>query len=56
MEKALESIFNTKIKKLDISINEGCINNSSVYETEDNKLLFVKDNSKPGVYFLSINF
>jgi len=49
MENALENILNTSIKKSDICVNEGCINSSSVYETEDNKLLFVKYNSKSGV-------
>lgn len=56
MENALETILNTSIKKLDMCINEGCINNSSVYQTEDNTLLFVKDNSKPGVNFFSVYF
>jgi len=49
MENELENILKTRITKLNICINEGCINNSSVYQTEANKLLFVKDNSKPGV-------
>jgi len=49
MENELENILETSITKLNICINEGCINNSSVYQTEENKLLFVKDNSKPGV-------
>nr|BAH72258.1 ACYPI009343 [Acyrthosiphon pisum] len=48
MEIELENILKTSITKLNICINEGCINNSSVYQTEENKLLFVKDNSKPG--------
>ncbi|XP_060877402.1 ketosamine-3-kinase-like [Metopolophium dirhodum] len=48
MENELENILETSITKLNIRINEGCINNSSVYQTEENKLLFVKDNSKPG--------
>lgn len=56
MENALETILNTSIKKLDMYTDGGCINNSSVYQTEDNKLVFVKDNSKPGVNFLSIYF
>jgi len=49
MENELKNILNTSLTKLNISINEGCINNASVYQTEDHKLLFVKDNSKPGV-------
>jgi len=49
MENELENILNTSITKLNICVNEGCINNSSVYQTEGDKLLFVKDNSKPGV-------
>jgi len=53
MENELKNIFNTSITKLNLCINEGCINNSSVYQTEENKLLFVKDNSKPGVLFLT---
>jgi len=56
MENALETILNTSIQKLDMYTNEGCINNSSVYQTEDNQLLFVKDNSKPGVNFFNIYF
>jgi len=49
MENELENILNTSITKLNLRLDEGCINNCSVYQTEDDKLLFVKDNSKPGV-------
>jgi len=49
MENELENILNTSLTKLNLSINEGCINNASVYQTKEHKLLFVKDNSKPGV-------
>lgn len=49
MESELENILNVRIKKLNKSVNGGCINNGSVYQTEDNKILYVKENSKPGV-------
>lgn len=49
MENELENILNISITKLNMCFNEGCINNCSVYQAEENKLLFVKDNSRPGV-------
>lgn len=52
MENALENLLNVSVKNLNKSISGGCINSSSVYQTEDDKLLFVKENSKPGVTFL----
>lgn len=58
MENALEDILKINVKKFTKSISGGCINKGSVYQTEDNKLLFVKENSKFGVisiYILSLN-
>jgi len=51
MENALENLFNVKVKKLKKSITGGCINSGSVYQTEDEQLLFVKKNSKLGVIY-----
>lgn len=59
MEIALENLLNVGVKKLKKSISGGCINSGSVYQTEENKLLFVKENSKLGVpnlfIYLSVN-
>lgn len=52
MENALENILHVSVKKLNKSISGGCINNGSVYQTEDNQLLFVKENSKLGVILI----
>ncbi|VVC45486.1 Hypothetical protein CINCED_3A004193 [Cinara cedri] len=48
MENAIENLLNVKVKKLNKSISGGCVNSASVYQTEDNKLLFVKQNSNDG--------
>lgn len=53
METAIEKLLNVKVKSLNRSISGGCINKSSVYQTADKQLLFVKDNFKDGVIFLS---
>lgn len=52
MENALEKILNVSIKKLNKSVSPGCINNGSVYQTQDNQLLFVKENLKLGVILI----
>lgn len=52
MENSLEKILNVSVKKLNKSISGGCINNGSVYQTEENQLFFVKENSKLGVIFV----
>lgn len=49
MESELENLLSISIKKLNKSVSGGCINSGSVYQTEDNKILFVKKNSKLGV-------
>uniref|UniRef100_A0A2S2PX58 Protein-ribulosamine 3-kinase, chloroplastic n=1 Tax=Sipha flava TaxID=143950 RepID=A0A2S2PX58_9HEMI len=48
MESELENLLNVSVKKLNKSVYGGCINSGSVYQTENNKILFVKENSKPG--------
>lgn len=49
MESALKNRLNVSVKCLKDSVNGGCINKGSVYQTSDNRLLFVKRNSKFGV-------
>lgn len=49
MERTLETLLNVGVKNMNRSISGGCINSGSVYQTEDKKLFFVKENSKPGV-------
>lgn len=56
MDNVLETLLNVKVKKLNRSISGGCINSGSVYETDGNKLLFVKQNSTVGVNFIIFNF
>lgn len=58
MENALENLLNSSVKKCKRPTSGGCISTALVYQTEDNKLLFVKQNSKNGViiffFFYSI--
>lgn len=56
MENALKNLLNVNVKKCNVLINDGCISNSLVYVTEDNKLLFVKNNSKLGVIYYYLFF
>lgn len=51
MESELENLLNVGVKKLNKYVSGGCINSGSAYQTEDNRLLFVKQNSKLGVIF-----
>lgn len=51
MEKAIENLLNVRVKKLNKSVSGGCVNTASVYQTDDNKLLFVKQNLKVGVMY-----
>jgi len=49
MESTLEKLLNVGVRKLNKSVSGGCINSGSVYRTEDERLLFVKENAKLGV-------
>lgn len=56
MEKSLENLLNVRVKRLNQSVSGGCVNTTLVYQTEDNKLLFVKQNSKVGVMYFHYYF
>lgn len=48
----MESLLKVGVKKLKQPINEEYVVNGSVYETEQKKLLFVKQNSTVGVTYI----
>lgn len=49
IQQTLEKIFDVQVKQIYKELWPGCINNGSVYETDDHKVLFVKDNRQIGV-------
>lgn len=49
MEDVLGNVLKVGVHKLERDFRGGCINSGSVYGTDDHRLIFVKENRKPGV-------
>lgn len=50
----MEKVLKVHVHQIYKDVWPGCINNGTVYEAEDKRVFFVKDNKKLGVIFTNI--